>query len=80
MNKTDVKVLKRGLRRMGLAILTVATFLIAVAGFIATALATGYLAVLLFLVSLFVLAIAYCMLYGYGMDPKTSAENVGDDK
>lgn len=80
MSKTDVKILKRGLRRMGLAILTVATFLIAVAGFIATAFATGYLAVLLFFVSLFVLAIAYCMLYGYGMTPKTHVESKGDGK
>ena len=68
MSKTNGKILKRGLKRIALALLTTASFVLAVAGFIGVAFVPGYLAVLLFLVSVFVLAIAFTMLYGYGMN------------
>lgn len=80
MKKTDVAILKRGLKRVALALITTTTFLLAVAGFIGTAFAPGYLAVLLFLISVIVLAIAYCLLYGHGMNPRFNVESKGERK
>ena len=68
MSKTNVKILKRGLKRIALALLITASFALAVAGFIGVAFTSGYLAVLLFLASVLVLAIAFVLLYGYGMN------------
>lgn len=78
MNKTDVKILKRGLRRVVLALLTTVTFLVAVAGLVAVVFLPGYAAVLVFIASLLVLATAFGMLYGHGMNPRTHTESTGD--
>ena len=78
MSKTDVKILKRGLKRVAIALLTTLSFLVAVAGFIAVAFVPGYLAVLLFLVSVMVSAIAYVLLYGHGMNLQVSGESKGE--
>ena len=51
MNKTDAKILKRGLKRVGVALLATSIFVSSVVGLIVTATAPGYLAVLLFLLS-----------------------------
>ena len=80
MTRTDVKILKRGLKRVALALLTTATLLLALMGFFVTALMPGYLAVALFLVSVVLTAIAYCLLYGHGMNHKTAAESKGERK
>jgi hypothetical protein len=78
MKKTDVMVLKRGLKRMGLALLTAATFAISVAGLIVTAIAPGYVAVILFLASIVAMAMAFVLLYAQGLHPKVSNESLGD--
>ena len=80
MNKTDANILKRGLRHMGIALLTTAMFVIAVAGFILTAIAPGYVAVILFAMSLVILAIAFVMLYAQGIPAGAYAESKGDEK
>ena len=79
MKKTDVHILKRGLKRVALALMTTASFVIGALGFIATAVTPGYLAVLLFLVSVFVSAIAFCLLYGHGLNHKINAESKGEN-
>ena len=78
MNKTDAIILKRGLRRLGIALLTTATFVIAVAGLIFTAIAPGYVAVILFIASLVALAIAFTMLYAQGLPAGANVESKGD--
>jgi hypothetical protein len=80
MNKTEVSVLKRGLRHMGIALLTAAMFAIAVAGLVVVAIAPGYLAVLLFLVSLVTMGMAFILLYAQGLPPKAHTESQGDDE
>ena len=68
MNKTDTKILKRGLIRVLFALMTAAIFLVAVVGFIGVAYANGYLAVLIFFCSVIVTAIAYGLLYAHGIN------------
>lgn len=80
MNKTDVTILKRGLRRVGAALLTTATFAVSVLGFIVTAIVPGYLAVLLFLASVFATAIAFTLLYAQGINHKINPESQGESK
>lgn len=75
MNKTNVKILKRGLKRVMLALLTTATCLLALTGFIAVAFVSGYIAVLLFLFSIVVAALAYGMLYGQGMNRRINTKD-----
>lgn len=80
MNKTDVEILKRGLKRMGLALLTAALFVISVASLIKVATAPGYLAVLLFILALVELVMAITLLYAQGLSPKMRNESQGDGK
>ena len=80
MNKTDVEILKRGLRRMGLALLTTAMFAISVLGFFAVATAPGYLAVLMFIGSVFAMMAAITLLYAQGLTTKVRKESVGETK
>ena len=80
MNKTDIRTLARGLRRLTVALITAVTFVIAALGFIAVAFTEGYFAVLLFLVSLVILAIAFTLLYAQGIGPKTYTESKGERK
>jgi hypothetical protein len=80
MNKTDVKVLKRGLKRMGLALLTAALFAISVISLIKVATAPGYLAVLLFIIAILEMVMAITFLYAQGLSPKVSNESQGDCK
>lgn len=79
MNKTDAIILKRGLRHVAIALLTTATFAVAIAGLIFTAIAPGYVAVILFVVSLLVLAIALIMLYAQGIPAGAYEESKGDE-
>ena len=78
MNETDVKVLKRGLKRLGIALLTALTYAVAAFGFILVFFVKGYLAVLLFAVSCVTLAIAVTLMYGQGMNVRT--ESKGESK
>lgn len=80
MNKADAKILKRGLKRVGVALLTTATFAIAVLGLILTATVPGYLAVLLFLASALALAVAFTLLYAQGINRRISKESAGESK
>ena len=66
-NKNDARVVARGLRRTLVALLNAATFAVAVIGFIAVAKATGYLAVLMFFVSLLMLVASFILLYAQGI-------------
>lgn len=80
MNKTDAKILKRGLKRVGVAILTTAIFVSSVVGLIVTATAPGYLAVLLFLLSIAGLLSAFVLLYAQGINRRISKESAGESK
>jgi len=77
VNKQDARILKRGLKRTMLALWTVMQFAIAMLGFITVATAPGYLAVVLFFVSVLILVIAIVLLYAQGI---TYVESKGDRK
>lgn len=79
-NKTDVDVLKRGLKRVVVALVMAATFVIAVLGFIVTAIAPGYLAVILFLASILMLVMAFALLYAQGINRRIHTESQGENK
>ena len=67
MFKTDLKFLRRGFKRMVLALLTAAAFALAVYGFIVVAGSTGYLAVLQLIVSITMLLLALSLMYVLGI-------------
>ena len=77
MTKSKLKTIKKGLHRVAVALITAATFVIAILGFIAVAFTKGYLSVLLFLVSLVVLGLAVILLYAQGIGPRTFTESEG---
>lgn len=72
--KTDVTILTLGLKRMVIALFTAVLFAISVCGFIVTALARGYLAVLLFFASVLALVCSIVFLYAQGIPHKAPAE------
>ena len=78
MSKSDVRTLKRGLKRVTVALLTAMMFALAVVGFIAVAIAPGYLAVLLFLASLVALGFSAVLLYAQGIARPTYTESKGE--
>ena len=67
MNKSDARVIVRGLKRILLALLTAATFAIAVIGLIVVATAPGYLAVVLFFASILAMVCSFVLLYAQGI-------------
>ena len=75
--KSDRTCLKRGLKHMVIALLTATLFAIAICGLIVTAIAPGYLAVLLFFTSLLAFVFASVLLYAQGI---VHIESLGDDK
>ena len=75
MNKMDANILKLGLKRMLIAIITAALFFFSVCGFIAVATATGYLAVFIFLTSIVAMVCAFIFLYAQGITRKTGGES-----
>ena len=77
VNKNDARVVARGLKRTALALLNAATFAIAVIGFITVAKVTGYWAVLMFFVSLILLAASLILLYAQGI---IRVESQGESK
>lgn len=67
MSKHDLKVFVRGLKRMGVALLTSALFAMSVLCLVATAGFPGYIAVITFLGGLIWLAMAVILLYAQGL-------------
>lgn len=80
MNKTYTKILKRGLKRLGLAFITMVAFAISVLGFIEVATAPGYLAVLQFILSVLWLGTTFVLLYAQGATETEHKESQGEDK
>lgn len=80
MNKTDITVLKRGLKRMVIAILTAALSAVSIYGFVVVASLTGYRAVIVFLLAVVAAYWAFVLLYTQGSTRKTNAEEQGDRK
>ena len=78
MSKSDINTLKRGLKRMGFALLTAALFALSAGGFVVTAIAPGYLAVVLFLTSVVGTAVATTLLYAQGITRRPRTESKGE--
>lgn len=78
MNKTDFRILKRGCMRMAFALFTAALFVASGWGFIETAFATGYWAVLLFFISVAELGFALLFLYTQGISRRKHVESQGE--
>lgn len=75
IQKKDTSALKLGLKRMLIALFTAFLFASSVFSFIATATATGYWAVVLFLAAIVQLVWAFIFLYAQGI---TREESKGD--
>lgn len=75
VTKKDTSALKVGLKRMVIALFTAVLFASSVFSFIATATATGYWAVVLFLAAIVQLVWAYIFLYAQGI---TRVESKGE--
>lgn len=67
ITKKDTSTLKIGLKRMLLALLTAFLFGLSIFSFIATATATGYWAVILFISAIVLLGWAFVLLYAQGI-------------
>lgn len=81
MNKTDLDILKRGLKRTGLALITEIVFALAVFDLAVTAVAPGYLAVLLFLAAIMLVGATIVLLYAQGVTARWEhTESQGDSK
>lgn len=77
MNKIDKKILKTGLKRVAIALLTAFLFAMSVLAFIVTATATGYWAVILFISGIVLMLWAFVFLYAQGI---TANESQGENK
>lgn len=75
--RTDINALTQGVKRVLFALITAATFALAVFCFIVTATATGYLAVLLFLAAIVLTIWTIVLVYAQGIGP---TERQGDGK
>lgn len=78
MNKNDMSILKRGLRRTVLALITEIVFALTVFDLVLTARAPGYLAVLLFLASILLAVATVVLLYAQGLQDGVHIESVVD--
>ena len=67
MNKADLRILKKGLARLGFALFTTALFAASVCGLITVAFIHGYRAVLIFIASIVMLLVAFLFLYAFGL-------------
>lgn len=74
------KILKTGLKRMGVALCTATLYALAVWDFIAVATAPGYMAVLLFIVALLILVAAFILTCAQGITVPAHEESQGEDK
>lgn len=77
LTKTDIRVLRRGLKRTGIALLTTILFALSIFSFIKAATATGYLAVVLFFLAIVLMVFAFVFLYAQGV---TDGGSRGDHK
>ena len=75
--KADANALAQGLKRVLFSLITALTFALAVFGFIVTATATGYLAVLSFLAAIALTIWTIVLVYAQGI---SSTERQGDGK
>ena len=80
MGKTDARTIIVGIRRTLLAFMTILLLAAAVLGFIAVASAHGYLAVLLFFVSILGLFASFILLYAQGITNVAPKESQGESK
>lgn len=80
MNKNDLTILKMGLKRTGLALVTELVFALAVFDLVLTAVAKGYLAVLLFLAAILLIGATIVLLYAQGLVCGVHTERPGDGK
>ena len=78
MNKHDLRILKRGLRRTVLALVTEIVFALTVFDLVLTARAPGYLAVLMFLASILLAGATVVLLYAQGLQDGVHIESVVD--
>ena len=78
MNKADFTILKRGLKCVFIALLTAAMFALSVWGFIETAKAPGYWAVLFFFASVMALVMSLVLLYAQGIIRGKYVESKGE--
>ena len=78
MNKNDMSILKRGLRRTVLALVTEIVFALTVFDLVLTARAPGYLAVILFLASILLAGAMVVLLYAQGLQDGVHIESVVD--
>ena len=67
ITKEDTTALKTGLKRMLLALLTAFLFALSIFSFVATATATGYWAVILFISAIVLLGWSFVLLYAQGI-------------
>ena len=72
--KTDKTIMTRGLKRVGVALLTAASFVISFVGIIVTAFVPGYMAVLTFAASGVGLLITLVLLYAQGLNGESGGE------
>jgi len=79
VDKVDMDILKRGIKRVVVALIMAAMFVMAVLGFIVTANAHGYLAVILFLASVLMLITALTLLYAQGINRRVHTESKGEN-
>lgn len=80
MGKTDARTVIVGIRRTLLALATILLLAASIFGFITVASAHGYLAVLLFFVSILGLIASYILLYAQGITKVVSQESKGESK
>lgn len=80
MSKSDINTLKRGLKRVGVALITTLSFALCAAGFILTAFIPGYAAVLVFIASIIVLLFSVSLLYAQGVNPQRKVGKPGEGK
>jgi hypothetical protein len=80
MSKTDARTVIVGIRRTLLAFVTLLLLGASVLGFVAVASAHGYLAVLLFFVSILGLFASFTLLYAQGITNVASKESQGESK
>ena len=78
MKKSDVNILKRGIKYLGWSLLTTACFALAVVCFICTAQLTGYAAVAMVFGGLICLLAAYIGLYALGFVGVNFTESKGE--
>ena len=79
MNKTNFNVFTRGIKIVALALITVAILLVAIVGLLVVTRLAGYLAVLTFIASVFMLVVAVMLLFAQGVIGMPQTKGAGDE-